>query len=62
MAMARRTRSLIIQGLGWIFMVLGVLGLVLPILQGILFLAIGMVLLSSPRLIKFTQAAILKVL
>ena len=50
MAMARRTRSLIIQGLGWIFMVLGVFGLFLPILQGILFLAIGMVLLSYDRL------------
>jgi uncharacterized membrane protein YbaN (DUF454 family) len=46
MAMSRRTRSLVIQGLGWTFMVLGVLGLFLPILQGILFLAIGMVLLS----------------
>ena len=51
MAKVRRTRSLIIQWLGWMFMVLGVLGLFLPILQGILFLAIGMVLLSyeSPR-------------
>lgn len=46
MAISRRTRSLLIQGLGWTFMVLGVLGLFLPILQGILFLAIGMVLLS----------------
>ena len=31
---------------GWIFIVLGVLGLFLPILQGILFLAIGSMLLS----------------
>jgi len=46
MAMPRRTRSLIIQGLGWVFLVLGFFGLFLPILQGILFLAIGMVLLS----------------
>ena len=46
MSMTRRTRSLIIKWLGWAFMVLGVLGLFLPILQGILFLAIGMVLLS----------------
>ncbi|MEL0110749.1 MAG: PGPGW domain-containing protein [Rickettsiales bacterium] len=44
--MGRRTRSLLIQGLGWFFIVLGVLGLFLPILQGILFLVIGMVLLS----------------
>lgn len=36
---------------GWFFIVLGILGLFLPILQGILFLAIGASLLSleSPR-------------
>ncbi len=36
---------------GWIFIILGILGLFLPILQGILFLAIGGMLLSmeSPR-------------
>jgi uncharacterized membrane protein YbaN (DUF454 family) len=36
---------------GWFFIVLGILGLFLPILQGILFLAIGAYLLSleSPR-------------
>lgn len=32
---------------GWGFIVLGILGLVLPILQGILFLLIGLFLLSS---------------
>ncbi len=31
---------------GWLFIVLGILGLFLPILQGILFLAIGATLLS----------------
>lgn len=31
---------------GWAFIVLGILGLFLPILQGILFLAIGGMLLS----------------
>ncbi len=31
---------------GWIFLTLGVLGLFLPILQGILFLAIGIILLA----------------
>lgn len=31
---------------GWIFLVLGLAGLVLPILQGILFLAIATVLLA----------------
>lgn len=36
---------------GWAFIVLGVLGLFLPILQGLLFLAIGLLLLArvSPR-------------
>ena len=31
---------------GWLFVLLGILGLFLPILQGILFLAIGFYLLS----------------
>jgi hypothetical protein len=35
-----------IIGLGWFFMVLGVLGLFLPILQGVLFLAVGIALLA----------------
>ena len=33
--------------LGWSFMVLGVAGLFLPVLQGILFLMIGLVILST---------------
>ena len=33
-------------GLGWFFIVLGIAGLVLPFLQGILFLVIGLILLS----------------
>jgi uncharacterized membrane protein YbaN (DUF454 family) len=33
--------------LGWTFMVLGVAGLFLPVLQGILFLMIGLVILST---------------
>ena len=32
---------------GWAFIVLGVLGLFLPILQGVLFLFIGLVILSG---------------
>lgn len=39
----RRTILLI---LGWILVVLGVLGLVVPLLQGLLFLAVGFYLLS----------------
>jgi uncharacterized membrane protein YbaN (DUF454 family) len=41
-----RLLRLVILVSGWIFIVLGVLGLFLPILQGILFLAIGAYLLS----------------
>jgi uncharacterized membrane protein YbaN (DUF454 family) len=33
--------------LGWLFVVLGLLGLFLPLLQGILFLVIGLTLLSA---------------
>ena len=44
--MARSLKRYVILGLGWSFVVLGVLGLFLPILQGILFLLIGFILLS----------------
>ncbi len=49
--MPRKVRHYLVLGLGWIFIVLGILGLFLPVLQGILFLCIGAVLLSgeSPR-------------
>ncbi len=33
--------------LGWIFIALGIVGLFLPVLQGILFLLVGLVLLSA---------------
>lgn len=32
---------------GWMFIVLGILGLFLPLLQGVLFLFIGLLILSS---------------
>jgi uncharacterized protein len=32
---------------GWAFIALGIVGLVLPFLQGILFIAIGLIILSS---------------
>jgi hypothetical protein len=34
------------QTLGWMFILLGLLGLVLPVLQGVLFLAIGIALVG----------------
>jgi uncharacterized membrane protein YbaN (DUF454 family) len=33
--------------IGWFFIILGILGLFLPILQGILFIMIGLAILSS---------------
>ena len=33
--------------LGWLFIVLGILGLFLPILQGVLFILIGLAILST---------------
>ncbi len=41
---AKRALVLII---GWVFIVLGIIGLFLPVLQGVLFLMIGLVILSS---------------
>lgn len=41
-----RWKRLLILVSGWFFIFLGILGLFLPILQGILFLAIGSYLLS----------------
>jgi len=35
--------------LGWFFLVLGVLGLFLPILQGVLFLAVGLIILAKEQ-------------
>ncbi|HRY22738.1 MAG: PGPGW domain-containing protein [Geminicoccaceae bacterium] len=37
---------LLVLGLGYGFLVLGVLGLFLPVLQGVLFLVVGLVILS----------------
>jgi uncharacterized membrane protein YbaN (DUF454 family) len=39
-------RRVAILGFGWLFVVLGVLGLFLPFLQGVLFLLVGLYLLS----------------
>lgn len=44
--MPRPVKRFFILALGWAFIVLGIIGLFLPILQGILFLLIGFILLS----------------
>ena len=43
-------KDIIIVILGWIFIVFGIIGLFLPVLQGILFLSIGLYLLSKKSL------------
>lgn len=45
--MRPRVRRFAILLLGWLFILLGIAGLFLPILQGILFLLIGLIILSS---------------
>ena len=42
-----RLKKIGILIIGWSFIVLGILGLFLPILQGILFIMIGLAILSS---------------
>jgi uncharacterized membrane protein YbaN (DUF454 family) len=40
-------KRILILVAGWLFILLGIVGLFLPILQGIVFLLIGLVILSS---------------
>ena len=45
--MRAKVKRLLMQLTGWAFIVLGIIGLFLPVLQGILFLLIGLIILSS---------------
>ncbi len=40
-------RTILLQAIGYLFLLLGVLGMVLPVLQGFLFLAVGMIILAK---------------
>ena len=40
-------KTIFLQALGYFFLMLGVLGMVLPVLQGFLFLAIGLIILAK---------------
>jgi len=40
-------RRVLVIAAGWIFLLLGIAGLFLPVLQGILFILIGLVILST---------------
>jgi uncharacterized membrane protein YbaN (DUF454 family) len=45
--MKTRAKRILLLIIGWGFILLGVVGLFLPILQGMLFLFIGLIILSS---------------
>lgn len=45
--MKAKVKRLAVWSLGWVFIGLGILGLFLPVLQGILFLLVGLYLLSA---------------
>ncbi|HEV3206812.1 MAG TPA: PGPGW domain-containing protein [Terriglobales bacterium] len=45
--MTSRTKRILVLILGWGFILLGIVGLFLPILQGVLFILIGLIILSS---------------
>lgn len=50
-AMWRRVWPVLRQVLGWFFIVLGLLGIVLPVLQGVLFLMIGIALVGRRNVV-----------
>ncbi|HYU47023.1 MAG TPA: PGPGW domain-containing protein [Terriglobales bacterium] len=45
--MTRAIKKALVLVVGWVFILLGMAGLFLPVLQGILFLMIGLVILST---------------
>jgi uncharacterized membrane protein YbaN (DUF454 family) len=45
--MQTRTKRILVLIVGWGFVLLGIAGLFLPILQGVLFILIGLIILSS---------------
>jgi uncharacterized membrane protein YbaN (DUF454 family) len=45
--MNARIKRVLVLIVGWCFILLGIVGLFLPILQGVLFLLIGLIILSS---------------
>ena len=45
--MRARAKRILIEIVGWGFILLGIAGLFLPVLQGVLFLLVGLIILSS---------------
>jgi len=48
--MNRHAKRIVILIVGWTFILLGIVGLFLPILQGVLFILVGLIILSSEYL------------
>jgi uncharacterized protein len=51
-------RRILVLGVGWGFILLGIVGLFLPILQGILFLLVGLAILSTES--RFARGILVK--
>ena len=47
MQMKSKVKLIVTHIVGWVFILVGIAGLVLPILQGILFILVGLFILSS---------------
>jgi uncharacterized protein len=47
LAVKTYTKRILVLIVGWAFILLGILGLFLPVLQGVLFLLVGLIILSS---------------
>lgn len=45
--MKSRTKRIFVLIVGWSFILLGIAGLILPFLQGVLFILVGLIVLSS---------------
>ena len=45
--MKTRTKRILVLIAGWSFILLGIVGLFLPVLQGVLFILVGLIILSS---------------
>ena len=45
--MKARIKRVLVLIVGWCFILLGIVGLILPILQGVLILLVGLIILSS---------------
>lgn len=51
-------KRILVLGVGWGFILLGIVGLFLPILQGVLFLLVGLAILSTES--RFARGALVK--